>query len=323
MSAPLRWGFLGAGFVATKGMAPAVHEASNAVLQVVGSQDVERAALLGAQREVQGYEAVLEAADVDAVYVSLSNEEHRPWVERAVSAGKHVLCEKPLAVSLADTHSMLRAGAAHDKEVIEALWGRWHPRFEVLKAGFASGRWGRPVSFEAGFTFGGVPADNYRLDPLRGGGAWWDVGVYPLDLLLAICPDDAASVTSVRRRIGATGVDLETVAELQVGHVQARVTTSIDGPEAQWLTIITDEGRLTVTTGQPFTSWRAETDLVFVPKDSAPDSTSFTAIDPYVVMIEDVSSRLLGEGSSALMPSPDQIVRLSAAMDSVARKEQR
>jgi predicted dehydrogenase len=318
MSAPVRWGFLGAGFVATKGMAPAVHEASNAVLQVVGSQDVERAALLGAVREVHGYQAVLDAPDVDAVYLSLSNEQHRPWVERAVAAGKHVLCEKPLSVSMTDTRSMLDAGDRHAVEVIEALWGRWHPRFAVLRDGFASGRWGELLSFEAGFTFGGVPDDNYRLDPARGGGAWWDVGVYPLDLLLALRPDDQIDITRVSRRIGPTGVDLETIAEFSLGSASARVTTSIDGAEAQWFTLTTSTGTLTVEAGQPFTSWRAETDLVFTPHGAPPERVLFPALDPYVVMIEDVSGRLLGEGSSDVIPTRDQMVRLGAILDAVS-----
>jgi D-xylose 1-dehydrogenase (NADP+, D-xylono-1,5-lactone-forming) len=320
MSTSLRWGFLGAGFVATKGMAPAVHQASNAVLQVVGSQDLNRAAELGAVAEVQGYQAVLDAPDVDAIYVSLSNEQHRPWVERAAEAGKHVLCEKPLSVSLADTRHMLAAGSTHSVEIIEALWGRWHPRFAVLRDGFATGRWGEPIEFDAGFTFGGVPADNYRLDPSRGGGAWWDVGVYPLDLLLAIRPHDQVVVSDVMRRVGQTGVDLDTTARLHAGSLSASITTSIDGEEAQWLTITTDEGEVSVRSGQPFTSWRSETDLVFTPRGGEPQTIAFAPVDPYVVMIEDVSSVLLGHGRSDVIPTPEQMVRLSAVMDAVAER---
>lgn len=322
MSRPLRWGFLGAGFVATKGMAPALHQASNAVLQVVGSQDLERAAALMGQQSVVGYEAVLASDEVDAVYISLSNEQHRPWVERAAAAGKHVLCEKPLSVSAADTQAMLAAGSAHGVEVIEALWGRWHPRFAVLRDGFATGRWGRPMSIEAGFTFGGVPADNYRLDPRRGGGAWWDVGVYPMDLLLALHPPGDESVdvviNDVTRRLGPTGVDLETIVDLGVGDTRAHITTSIDGPEGQWLRILTDRGELSITSGQPFTSWRAETNLVFTRNGADPEAIGFTAIDPYVAMLQDVSRQLLGMDASDVIPTPAQMLRLSAAMDAVA-----
>ncbi|MFM8482023.1 MAG: Gfo/Idh/MocA family protein, partial [Actinomycetota bacterium] len=95
----IRWGFLGAGYVASRAMAPAVHAARGAVLQAVASRDPQRSASLEPRVVVGDYAQLLDAPDVDAVYISLTNTQHHEWVVAALQAGKHVLCEKPLGVS--------------------------------------------------------------------------------------------------------------------------------------------------------------------------------------------------------------------------------
>ncbi|HYN75561.1 MAG TPA: Gfo/Idh/MocA family oxidoreductase, partial [Candidatus Limnocylindria bacterium] len=125
---PVRWGFLGAGFVASQALGPAVHAAEGAVLQVVGSRDVSRARALGPARAETSYQAVCDAQDVDVVYVALPNDDHQRWVCAALKAGKHVLCEKPLGLDAADVATMSAAAAAADRMLVEAAWNRWHPR---------------------------------------------------------------------------------------------------------------------------------------------------------------------------------------------------
>src|SRR5439155_5482084 len=105
-----RWGFLGAGWIAGRALAPAVHAAPGAVLYAVASRDVSRARALAPSGPVyDDYAALLDDPDVDAVYVSLTNEAHAPWSIAALSAGKHVLCEKPLAMTAAEVDAMSAA----------------------------------------------------------------------------------------------------------------------------------------------------------------------------------------------------------------------
>jgi predicted dehydrogenase len=194
---PVRWGFLGAGFVASRGLAPAVHAADGAVLQA-SRQDEHRAAALEPVRATTSYAEVCTADDVDAVYLSLPNDDHLPWVLEALAAGKQVLCEKPLGLDAAQVARMAAAAESADRLLVEASWNRWHPRtrrVEALLADVAG-----PLDVRAWFTFPGVPADTDRLDPGRGGGALLDVGCYAVAAALIALGDDA-TVTSVERHV--------------------------------------------------------------------------------------------------------------------------
>jgi predicted dehydrogenase len=300
-------------------MAPALHEAESGELLAAASTDPVRAAALGPQRVHGDYAELLADPDVDIVYISLSNDLHVPWVEKALVAGKHVLCEKPLTNSLAEAEHLYRLAEDRDLLLVEALWSRWHPRFRALQEILASPEVGALASVDAGFTFGPVEAGNYRLDPTRGGGAWWDVGCYLLDPVLAALPDSAVAVRSVERRIGATGVDLRTDAALTVGSAAVALTTSIDDPEAQWLTMTTGHASIRITEGQAFTPWRAPTAFTVEPRDgSAPRTVEFPATDPYVLMLDDVSQAVAGSTSPLQARTPAESLALAAALDAVA-----
>ncbi|MFZ0159846.1 MAG: Gfo/Idh/MocA family oxidoreductase, partial [Kineosporiaceae bacterium] len=232
---PVRWGFLGAGYVASRALAPAVHATDGAVLQVVGARDPARAAALEPQRTTASYEAVCTADDVDVVYVALPNNDHLPWVLHALGAGKHVLCEKPLGLDAGEVAVMVEEATRAGRLLVEAAWNRWHPRTrraEALLAG-ATGR--RTV--RASFTFSGVPAGNYRLDPARGGGALLDVGCYTVAASMAALGATGVDVSRVERHLGPTGVDLTTAAVLTHANGSATITASFERPEAQGLTI--------------------------------------------------------------------------------------
>ncbi|HEX6887951.1 MAG TPA: Gfo/Idh/MocA family oxidoreductase, partial [Candidatus Nanopelagicales bacterium] len=133
MSGPVRWGFLGAGFVASKGMAPALHAADGAMLQAVGARDAARAAALEPVAGVGSYAEICARDDVEAVYVSLPNNDHLHWVQVALEAGKHVLCEKPLAMNSAEVGLMRAAADRAQRLLVEAAWNRWHPRSRRLE----------------------------------------------------------------------------------------------------------------------------------------------------------------------------------------------
>ncbi|MFM8382302.1 MAG: Gfo/Idh/MocA family protein, partial [Actinomycetota bacterium] len=128
----IRWGFLGAGYVASRAMAPAVHAARGAMLQAVASRDPQRSASLEPRVVLGDYAQLLDAPDVDAVYISLTNTQHHEWVVAALQAGKNVLCEKPLGVSADDVAAMAREAERHDRLLVEAAWVRWHPRLRRL-----------------------------------------------------------------------------------------------------------------------------------------------------------------------------------------------
>ena len=108
----VNWGFLGAGFVASRGLAPAVHTSRGAHLYAVASRDEQRSATLEPERVHATYDDLLADERVDAVYISLSNSQHIEWVTKSLEAGKHVLCEKPLGLDAAYAPRAVNAPAA-------------------------------------------------------------------------------------------------------------------------------------------------------------------------------------------------------------------
>jgi len=188
-TAPLRIGILGAARIAA-GFCQGVAPSTAVQVTAVASRSAERAAAFAQAhaipRVLPDYEAVLGDAQVDAVYIPLSNDQHVPWALRALAAGKHVLCEKPMALTVDDVDRLQAAAQAAGRVVLEAFPYRFQPQTLALLARVRGGRIGalRQLSGEFGFTLRN-DAD-YRLDPALGGGALWDVGVYPLSMIRAL-----------------------------------------------------------------------------------------------------------------------------------------
>ena len=198
-------------------MLPAVHRtAGNAVVAVAG-----RAGGLDAAAEVarpfgarvhDGYDALLGDPDVDAVYIALPNSLHVPWTLRALDAGKHVLVEKPMALSEEDCVRIERAAA--DLVVMEAYMYRFHPQQVRAAQMLASGEIGELRVVRSAFAYPTAVEGNIRFDPALGGGATWDVGCYAFDVPLWAFD---AEPRSVRARFHSRRVDLSAVATLDFG----------------------------------------------------------------------------------------------------------
>ena len=312
-AAPVRWGFLGAGFIASRALAPAVHAADGAVLQVVGARDVDRAAALEPVRAAGSYAEVCMSDDVDAVYIALANDDHMPWAMEALAAGKHVLCEKPLGLDATQVADLTRAAQASGQLLVEATWSRWHPRtrrFEELMAAAGHG----PRDVRAWFTFRGVPEGNYRLDPARGGGALLDVGCYAVSAALIALGADALEVAEVERQVGPSGIDLTTTAVLSHARGTATVTGSFDRPESQGITVQAP-GLSVEFVGQAFTTWHEPCALRIV-EDGVERHEQFAACDPYRLMVEAMSARIRG-GEAWLLPLSESAV-VAATLDAIA-----
>jgi len=309
----VRWGFIGAGFVASRALAPAVHAADSAVLQVVGSSDEGRAASLAPRRTVGSYDAVCAADDVDVVYVCLRNSDHLRWVVAALEAGKHVLCEKPMGLTADEVDVMARASVRADRLLVEATWNHWHPR--TRRAQQLVRESSGPREVQARFTFDGVPGDNYRLDPASGGGALLDVGPYLVGAALWALGTSAVQVRDVTRHVGPTGVDLTTAAVLVAGDRRARIEASIERPESQVLRI--EAADLTVELADPaFTSWR-QPSFLRVTEAGAFREEAFAACDAYRLMVDSVSVAAAGQPAWILPLSVTADV--AVVLDDIAR----
>jgi len=308
----ISWGFLGAGWIAKTAMAPAVHAAHNATLQAVASRDHDRAKALGPHTVYQRYEDLLADPTIDAVYINLANDQHCQWSIAAMAAGKHVLCEKPIALDYAQAQAMADAAKKYDRVLVEAVWGQWHPRFIRVVELVQAGEIGKLTSIDSSFCFTGDFTDNYRLDPTMGGGSLLDVGLYQVHAWAALLPGVMdLTISSVKENPSDSGVDLTTkISGLLASSVTVDAIASFEMPEQQHLVIKGELGTIELLGNDAFTSWQKESALRIGDQEE-----QFAPVDPYQLMVENFGEHIMGkdgwivpmEQSLAVMQVLDQI----------------
>jgi D-xylose 1-dehydrogenase (NADP+, D-xylono-1,5-lactone-forming) len=309
----IRWGFLGAGSIATKALRPAVFDAQNASLYAVASRDVARSQSLEPEKIHTSYEDLLSDPDVDAVYISLANDQHCNWSIKALNAGKHVLCEKPIAMNANEARSMADAAKANDRLLVEAVWTRWHPRFIRMVELVRNGAIGQIQSIDSSFTFPGSLEGNYRLIPEMGGGSLFDVGPYPLHAFSALTNGDLKLViNSVERNTSTTGVDMTTRIDATINSsIAAHALTSFEREEEQKLVVSGSLATIENVGNDAFTSLRSPSIL------KVGDSIEkFAPVDPYQLMVENFGSRILGE-TSWILPM-NETIHVMEILDEIA-----
>lgn len=310
------WGVLGAGWLVNRATAAAIHRARGARLAAAGARDRSRAEAIGPDRGYDSYAAVIEDPAVEVVYIALANDAHLPWISAALDAGKHVLCEKPMVLTAEAAEAAYAQAQGEGLLLAEAAWSRWHPRLRRIADLARTGALGGIDSFLGTFTFSGIADGNYRLSAARGGGALYDVGIYPLHALVACLAEEAPlSVRAVEVAAGGDlpddGVDLTTKATLSWGPgTQASVVASFAMPESQRLVVRGTEAVVQVDDDQAFTSWRVPTHLRV-----GDHVEQFPAVDAYQVMVEQVSDRVRGDDGWVL-PAGDSI-RVARAVDAI------
>jgi len=287
------WGFIGAGRIATIALGPAVHNAKNAKLYAVASRDPIRSAALNPVKVHHSYQNLIDDPDVDAVYISLANDQHIVWSIKAMLAGKDVLCEKPLALNAAQVQEMKDVAVASNRLLVEAVWARFHPRLIRAVQLINEGAIGQLTSVDSSFAFESNLAGNYRLDPAMGGGSLLDVGLYQLHLWLALSQElGELQVQSLTRNISESGVDLTTrfTAQFPSG-VQVNALSSFELPAKQHVVITGTAGSIEFVDGQAFTTWKEASSLRVNGVIE-----EFEKVDAYQLMVEAFSSKLQGGG---------------------------
>ena len=309
----VNWGFLGAGFVASRGLAPAVHASRGAHLYAVASRDEQRSATLEPERVHATYDDLLADERVDAVYISLSNSQHIEWVTKSLEAGKHVLCEKPLGLNAIETAAMFDTAASNGRLLIEAVWGRWHPRFARMVELVTTGAIGDIQHIETAFTFTSEMTDNYRLSPSMGGGALLDVGCYQAHAWVALTKGASdLLITELARTVGPTGIDLTTDVNVRINHnITAHAVSSFALPSKQQFTVRGTNGQISTAAGESFTTWNEASSLLV--NDVLEE---FPVTNAFVEMVENVSRLIDGE-DGWIVSSADSI-RVAQILDTIA-----
>jgi predicted dehydrogenase len=244
----MRWGVLSTARIARKTVIPAIGAAANAELVAIASRDGERSEKVGQEfgipRRYGSYEALLSDAEVDAVYAPLPNALHGRWTIAAAEAGKHVLCEKPLAPTAAECERMRAAALSHGVGLMEGFMYRFHPRTERLIEMVRGGAVGAVHSIHSTFTFPLTRPADVRWSPDLGGGSLLDVGCYCVNVSRTLAggePLEAQAWQSTAR----CGVDERLHGSLRfAGGVVAQFDCGFTTDRRQWVEVAGSEASL-------------------------------------------------------------------------------
>ena len=230
---PLRWGILGCARISRRGLIPGILGSRSGTLHAIASRDLANAQAWASEFSIPvahgSYDALLDDPGVDAVYLPLPNELHKPWTLAAADRGKHVLCEKPLAIDAAEARTMVEHCRARGVILMEAFMWPHQPRTADLLQLVRRGDLGDVRLIRTSFSITCDPGD-WRLDASRGGGGLWDVGTYGVSAARLYAGSEPTSVRS-RAHFGPTGVDLTLTAELAFpGDILGLIDCSFEQP---------------------------------------------------------------------------------------------
>ncbi len=305
----LRWGILGDAAI-NDAFIPGVMAASNGELAAIASRRPEAGARSAARWSIPtvhaSYDDLLADSEVDAVYIPLPNHLHAEWTVRAADAGKHVLCEKPLALTLEEIDDIELAAERNHVQVMEAVMYRFLLRWRKAEELVWSGAIGDPRVVRIGFAFYHPSAGyNIRFDPAVGGGIIWDMGCYAVNMarmLLRAEPISAYATPHSR-----PGAEVETSVEMILRFPEdrselAHVSFDYANPYSQ-AEVVGTEGWISL----PGTGFRREPatfllhhhydhpdDEIFLHK-AEPETERFPLIDPYQLEAEHFADAVLGK----------------------------
>jgi predicted dehydrogenase len=313
----LRWGILSTADIARKKVIPGIKKAERCEIVAIASRDAGQARQvadeLGIPTAHGSYEALLADPDVDAVYIPLPNHLHAEWTIAAARAGKHVLCEKPLALTATDAQRMADVCAAEGVRLMEAFMYRHHPSWVAVKEIVDSGRLGALRSVQSWFSYFNDDPANIRNQLEAGGGALYDIGCYCVNLSRMLFDGEPTRVSAAIVRDPVMGVDVLTCAVLEFPSGTAAFTCSTRVETDQRVHVYGSDGRLSI--GIPFNIPPDRPTEVFVTAGGEPpvaprtETLTFATADPYTVEAERFAAAIL-DGLPTPTPPDDAVANM-------------
>ncbi len=317
----LRWGLLSTARI-NRRLIPSIRLSPRSHLAAVASRDPERGKQYADEWQIPhvfgSYEEMLASDQVDVVYVSLPNSLHAEWTIKALQAGKHVLCEKPFAVTLAEVDAMVAAAQTSGRILAEAFMYRHHPQTKLVLDLLTAGKIGEVRGIHSAFHFRLDQPANFRFSPGFAGGSLWDVGVYPISysqMVFSTTPDWVMAT----QQTGPTGVDLTFFGMMHYPTGQVtQFTSSFDSPYHTNVEIVGTLGRLNIT--RPYNAV-SESRIVLSKTDGQDEIIPVPQKDLYLGEVEDMEAAVLDGARSGinLQQSRDH-VRIALALYRSARE---
>lgn len=314
----LRWGILSTADIGMTKVIPAIQRAEGCEVVAIASRTLERAAAaatrLGIPRAYGSYEELLASGEVDAVYIPLPNDLHAEWTIRAAEAGKHVLCEKPLAMSSAQAEEMAAACAGAGVKLAEAFMYRHHPSWTETVRLVRTGAIGELQAVQSFFSYHNDDPANIRNRVEHGGGAIMDIGCYCINLSRVLFAAEPTRVEALVRRDPEMGIDIVTSAVLGFpGGGQSSFACSIRAEPYQRVHVFGTRGRIEIEI--PFNIPPDRETRIFVtaggdpPVVPATETRSFAPADQYSIQAALFAQAVL-EGTEVAVPVADAVANL-------------
>jgi predicted dehydrogenase len=247
----IRWGILSTAKIGREKVIPATQRSETGMVTAIASRDLARAksvaSELGIEKSYGSYQELLSDRNVDAVYIPLPNHLHVRWSMRALQANKHVLCEKPIGLSVAEAEELAGAAATHPKlKVMEAFMYRLHPQWLMARKFVQEGRIGQLRTIHTDFSYYNDDPQNIRNQHDIGGGALMDIGCYPISLSRFIYDAEPQRVLGHIERDPGMQVDRLTTGVLEFFQGTSTFTVSTQLAPYQRVNIFGTSGRFEI-----------------------------------------------------------------------------
>lgn len=289
----LRWGLLSTARI-NRVLLPPLRASTRNELTAVASRDLNRAKTYADERKIPrvfgSYEALLADPDVDVIYNPLPNSLHAEWTIKAAEAGKHVLCEKPLANTVEEVNAMTEAAEKAGIVLMEAFMYRHHPQTIRVKELVESGAIGKLQLIRGSFTFSISDEGDVRLNASLGGGSIWDVGCYPISYARLIAGVEPIEVFGWQTKGQGSGVDETFIGEMRFpNNVYAQFDSGFRTPQRTHIELVGDKGSITLK--KPFTPWLNE-EIILI-NDNEKKIITVPGQDLYLGEVENMADAIL------------------------------
>jgi len=312
MSEKLNWGVMGNATIARVCVIPAIQKSRNGTVRALASRSPQGAAEVSRKNSIQqvygDYQALIEDPAIEAIYIPLPNHLHAEWTVKTLAAGKHVLCEKPLACNVRQAETMAAAAQSADRLLMEAFMYRFHPRSRQIRKRVSAGEIGAPRLIRSTFCFRMAAKDyenphNARLKPEMGGGALLDVGCYSVSVARWIYGAEPLQV-QCQACYHPGGVDLHATGMLKFDNdclatLEASFLTALQ----QTFNVVGEKGAVELP-HDAFIPWGKDALYTLRQKDAetAPP-TVVPGADEYQLMVEHFVDAIRGQAPLEYLPS--------------------
>ncbi len=311
MTTTVKWGILSTANIGLQKVIPGIRAAPNCDVAAIAGRDLDLTRISADQLEIRrahgSYQDLLDDPAVEAVYIPLPNHLHAEWAIRAAYAGKHVLCEKPLALSSTDALRMVDACVEADVKFMEAFMYRLHPSWQAVVDLVRNGRIGDLVTVQSWFSYYNDDPKNIRNIHEFGGGALMDIGCYAINLSRMLFDAEPDNVTGTVTHDPVSGVDILTSGILEFGNRTANFTVSTRCEPHQRVHLYGTRGHIAIDI--PFNIPPDRPTHVHVtsggnpPVAPATETLTFEPADQYRIEAELFAAAILGETDVPIPPT--------------------